>query len=88
RPIDIRKLHNPEIKREIQISITNTITNATKNNDSNLDQWDKIKEAIRATCTQLLQKEKTKRKECMTDEILGLMKEKRTHKGKNQQKKI
>ncbi|KAL3268641.1 hypothetical protein HHI36_007745, partial [Cryptolaemus montrouzieri] len=61
RPIDIRKLHNPEIKREVQLSISNTITNAT-NNDSNLDQWDKVKEAIQATCTQLLQKEKTKRK--------------------------
>ncbi|KAL3283826.1 hypothetical protein HHI36_017997, partial [Cryptolaemus montrouzieri] len=80
RPVDIRKLHNPEIKREVQISISNTITNATNNNGSNLDQWDKVREAIQVTCTQLPQKEKKERKEWMTDEILGLMEERRTHK--------
>ncbi|KAL3274171.1 hypothetical protein HHI36_015585 [Cryptolaemus montrouzieri] len=51
RPIDIRK---------VQIFISNTITNATNNNDSNLDQWDKVKQAIQATSTQLIQKEKTR----------------------------
>lgn len=82
--IDIKKLSDPSIEQQVREHLSDEIRDINENTTDIREKWDKIKYTIQATCTTYLKRDKVKKKEWMTDEILNMMEERRQHKNKNE----
>ncbi|KAH1001012.1 hypothetical protein HUJ04_013275 [Dendroctonus ponderosae] len=77
--IDIGKLSDRNIRKQVQELLTNDLKKINNNTSKAQGKWDKFENSIQANCEKHLQKDKNKKQEWMAQEILDMMDERRKH---------